>query len=262
MTHDGRRRAILAIDTSTSQVVIATGTPDGVADGMSTWTAGYRHGETLLPSIGRFLGEQNIRKSRLVGIVVGTGPGAFTGLRVGIATAKGLAHGLGIPLVGVSTAEALIEAVEAADAAVAVAEGLEGDVAPIVLLLPAGPRDRLVVRAGSAPVPLPAGEEPDLAPGERLVAVDLAGRAPEDALARGETARAGLGQALLRAGAAKLAAIAAAAGTASGTRGDTPAVGASDGPRSELETLVPDYVTLPRGVRATGGAVEWSRDPR
>lgn len=255
MTHDGRRQAILAIDTATTRVVIATGTPDGVADGLSTWTAGYRHGETLLPSIGRFLGEQNIRRSRLVGIVVGTGPGAFTGLRVGIATAKGLAHGLGIPLVGVSTAEALIEAFEAAEAAVAVAEGVDGPVAPSVLLMPAGPRDRLVVRAGTAPVPLPAGEEPDLAPGERLVAVDLEGRAPDDAVARGETARTGLGQALLRAGAAKLAAIPTAVAEAPG---DAPA----NGPASELETLVPDYVTLPRGVRATGGAVEWSRDPR
>ena len=165
MTHDGRRRAILAIDTATTHVVIATGTPEGVADGLSAWTAGYRHGETLLPAIGRFLGEQNIRRSRLVGIVVGTGPGAFTGLRVGIATAKGLAHGLGIPLVGASTAEALIVAYEAAEAAVAVAEGLDGPAAPSVLLLPAGPRDRLVVRAGSAPIPLPAGEEPELGAG-------------------------------------------------------------------------------------------------
>jgi tRNA threonylcarbamoyl adenosine modification protein YeaZ len=234
VTHDGRRRAILAIDTATTHVVIATGTSGGVADGISTWTAGYRHGETLLPSIGRFLGERNIRRSRLSGIVVGTGPGAFTGLRVGIATAKGLAHGLGIPLVGVSTAEALIEAYEAA----------EGRDAPTVLLLPAGPSDRIVVRAGTRPVPLPAGEEPDLAPGERLVAVDLEGRAGEDAVARGETARAGLGHALLRAGAAKLQTLAAPA------------------PASELETLVPDYVTLPRGVRATSGTVEWSRDPR
>ncbi len=257
MTHDGRRQAILAIDTATTHVVIATGTPDGVADGLSTWTAGYRHGETLLPSLERFLGEQNIRRSRLTGIVVGTGPGAFTGLRVGIATAKGLAHGLGIPLVGVSTAEALIEAVEAADAAVAAAEGLGVVVPATVLLLPAGPRDRLVVRAGSAPVPLPAGDEPDLAPGERLVAVDLAGRAPDEALARGEPARAGLGQALLRAGAAKLAEITSRGATASGTR-----AGPANAPASELETLVPDYVTLPRGVRATGGAVEWSRDPR
>jgi len=258
VTHDGRRRAILAIDTATTHVVIATGTPDGVADGISTWTAGYRHGETLLPSIERFLGEQNIRRSRLSGIVVGTGPGAFTGLRVGIATAKGLAHGLGIPLVGVSTAEALIEAVESAEAAVVAADGLDETVPPTVLLLPAGPRDRLVVRAGSAPVPLPAGEEPELAPGERLVAVDLDGRAREEALARGETARAGLGQALLRAGAAKLAAIEAAGASAAGAPGDAPA----DPPASELETLVPDYVTLPRGIRATGGAVEWSRDPR
>ena len=170
--HDPRRPppAILAIDTATTRVVIATGSPDGVADGVSTWAAGYRHGETLLPSIGRFLGEQNIRRSRLAGIVVGTGPGAFTGLRVGIATAKGLAHGLGIPLVGVSTAEALLEAFGLPRARRAGA--------PTVLLLPAGPSDRLVVRAGPAPVPLPAGEEPDLAPGERLVAVDLEGRAP------------------------------------------------------------------------------------
>ena len=64
-------------------------------DGISTWPAGYRRRD-LLPSIGQFLGEQNIRRSRLVGIAVGTGPGAFTGLRVRIATAKGMAHGLGI----------------------------------------------------------------------------------------------------------------------------------------------------------------------
>ncbi len=197
MSHDGRRHAILAIDTATTRVVIATGSPDGVADGVSTWVAGYRHGETLLPSLGRFLGEQNIRRSRLAGIVVGTGPGAFTGLRVGIATAKGLAHGLGIPLAGVSTAEALIAAVdEAAPAA-----------ERTVLLLPAGPSDRLVVRAGTRPVPLPAGTEPDLGPDERLVAVDLEGRAPVDALALGEAARDGLGPALLRAAAATLATL-------------------------------------------------------
>ncbi len=230
MSHDGRRQSILAIDTATTQVVIATGSPDGIADGVSTWTAGYRHGETLLPSIGRFLGEQNIRRSRLTAIVVGTGPGAFTGLRVGIATAKGLAHGLGIPLVGVSTAEALLAA--------AVAKGAAPGRA--VLLLPAGPTDRLVVRPGTAPMSLPPGTEPELAAGERLIAVDLDGRAPSDAVSFGEVARAGLGSELLRAGAARLAA------------------GAPD----ELETLVPDYVTLPRGVHAAAGTIEWSRDHR
>jgi tRNA threonylcarbamoyl adenosine modification protein YeaZ len=225
VTHDGRRPAILAIDTATSRVVIATGSPAGVADGISTWTAGYRHSETLLPSITRFLGEQNIRRSRLKGIVVGSGPGAFTGLRVGIATAKGIAHGLGIPIVGVSSAEALLAA-----------SGMDR----AVLLLPAGPSDRIVIRAGGAPEPLPAGLEPQLADGERLVALDLDGRAPADALERGEVARERLGHELIRMGAERLLA----------------------GGPSELETLVPDYVTLPRGVRAADGSIAWSRDHR
>jgi len=223
--HDGRRAAILAIDTATTRIVIATGSPSGIADGISTWSAGYRHGETLLPSISRFLGEQNIRRSRLTGIVVGTGPGAFTGLRVGIATAKGMAHGLGIPLVGVATGEALLAA---------------SGVPHPVLLLPAGPSDRLIVRPGEGAVPLPVGEEPELRESETLVARDLVDRAPADALERGEAAYRRLGHELIRLGAEQLA---------------------LDGP-PQLETLVPDYVTLPRGVRAADGSVAWSRDHR
>ena len=226
-THDGRRRAILALDTATTRVVVATGSPDGRVDGITTWAAGYRHGETLLPTIGRFLGEQNIRRSRLTGIVVGTGPGAFTGLRVGIATAKGLAHGLSLPIVGISTAEALLA-------------GLASSVSAPVLLLPAGPSDRIVVRPGAEPELLPGGQEPELRPTETLVAVDLDGRAPADAVDRGEEARAGLGRALIELGAARLRA------------------GLADG----LAELVPDYVTLPRGVTRVAGEMAWSRDPR
>jgi len=229
VTHDGRRHAILALDTATTQVVVATGSPDGRVDGITTWTAGYRHGETLLATIGRFLGEQNIRRSRLTGIVVGIGPGAFTGLRVGLATAKGLAHGLRLPIAGVSTAEALLAGAVAGD-----------DRAGAVLLLPAGPSDRIMVRPGSRPHLLPGGADPDLAPGERLVAVDLEGRAPSDALERGEAARAGLGAALIRLGVARL----------------------RDGGGDDLAGLVPEYVTLPRGVTSQGGEVAWSHDPR
>ena len=98
---------------ATTQVVVASGSPDGRLDGLTTWQAGYRHGETLLPAIGRFLGEQNLRRSRLTGIVVGTGPGAFTGLRVGMATAKGLAHGLGCRWSGSRPAQALLAAAPA-----------------------------------------------------------------------------------------------------------------------------------------------------
>ncbi len=226
-THDGRRHAILALDTATTRVIVATGSPDGRVDGITTWAAGYRHGETLLPTIGRFLGEQNIRRSRLTGIVVGTGPGAFTGLRVGIATAKGLAHALSLPIVGISTAEALLA-------------GVASSVGSPVLLLPAGPSDRIVVRLGAPPELLPGGQEPELEPTEALVAVDLDGRAPAAALERGEEARAGLGRALIELGAARLRA----------------------GLADDLAELVPDYVTLPRGVTRVAGEMAWSRDPR
>jgi tRNA threonylcarbamoyladenosine biosynthesis protein TsaB len=237
-THDGRRRAILAMDTATTQVVVASGSLDGRIDGLTTWTAGYRHGETLLPTIGRFLGEQNLRRSRLAGIVVGTGPGAFTGLRVGLATAKGIAHGLGIPIVGVSTGEALLAAAAGAAGDAGTSDGAGEDAPRVVLLLPAGPSDRIVVRPGTAPTLLVAGTDPELESGEILVAIDLDGRADPAALERGEAARAGLGAALIELGAARLAADDA----------------------DDLARLVPEYVTLPRGVRAETGEVSWSHD--
>jgi len=231
-SHDGRRHAILALDTATTRIVVATGSPDGRIDGLTTWPAGYRHGETLLPAIGRFLGEQNIRRSRLTGIVVGTGPGAFTGLRVGLATAKGLAHGLGIPIVGVSTGQALIAAARVTQTDI---PG-HGSGEP-VLLLPAGPNDRILVRHGRPPELLVAGTDPAIGEDETLVAIDLEGRADAEALERGEAARAGLGAALIELGTARL------------RRDDA----------DDLPGLVPEYVTLPRGVTAETGEVSWSR---
>jgi len=229
-TTDGRRHAILAIDTSTTRVVVGLASPAGEPIAISTWEAQHRHGETLLPSLGRLLGQANVRRSRLDGIVVGTGPGAFTGLRVGLATAKGLAHGLGRPLVGVPTATALI----AAAARVAAVPA-----SSIVLLLPAGPSDRVMVRDGEAARIVRAGGEPDMRADDVLVAVDLASRAPDDAVERGERARERLAHELLRLGAARL-----------GSRAD------------DLAELVPEYVTLPRGIAAEHGEVSWSRDPR
>lgn len=203
------------IDTATTQAVIALGTADGTLVEARSWTAGYRHGEELLARIETLLRDRGLTPSELGGLVAGTGPGAFTGLRVGLATAKGLAHALSLPIAGVATSTALLASA--------------GDTpdTPAVLLQPAGPSDRVLSRSGAVPVILPGGTDPELRPDERLVAVDLAGRAPDDALARGDAARARLAEALLSAGAARLA----------------------SGDADDLATLVPEYVTLPRGVR-------------
>jgi len=109
MTGSVATGSLLAIDTATSRVVVARGARDGALEDVASWEAGYRHGEALLPSIERLLAPVGGRAA-IGAVVVGTGPGAFTGLRVGIATAKGLAHGLGRPIVGVPTGVALLAA--------------------------------------------------------------------------------------------------------------------------------------------------------
>ena len=220
---------ILAIDTSGTNALVALGEADGTLLAERRWVAGYRHGEELLTRIDEILGATGVALADLSGVVVGTGPGAFTGLRVGLATAKGLAHGLAIPIAGVATSEALLVAASPAGPT----EGTQA-----ALLLPAGPSDRVVVFEGKATL-LRGGEEPGLNPGTTLVAVDLPDRAPSEALALGLRAEEGLAAALLRLGVARLAA-----------GGD------------DVARLVPEYVTLPRGVLIAKGEVRWSHDHR
>lgn len=224
---------LLAIDTATSRIVVAAGAPDGHLIAALDWPAGHRHGERLLPGIEELLAGTALEPADLAGVIVGTGPGAFTGLRVGLATAKTLAHARDLPIAGVGTGEALLRA-----ASTAAIERPPGG--GLVLLMPAGPHDRVEVRLGQDARLLPGGIEPDLGPGDIAVAVDLAGRAPEAAVTRGERALAGLATALLELGAERLLR------------------GAVDEPAR----LVPEYVSLPRGVRATGGEIEWSHGPR
>ncbi|HEY4752753.1 MAG TPA: tRNA (adenosine(37)-N6)-threonylcarbamoyltransferase complex dimerization subunit type 1 TsaB, partial [Candidatus Limnocylindrales bacterium] len=104
---------ILVIDTATTRAVIALGDPDGTLLEQRGWTAGYRHGEELLVRIEGLLGDSGVALADLGAVAVGTGPGAFTGLRVGIATAKGLAHALRLPIACVASSAALIDAARA-----------------------------------------------------------------------------------------------------------------------------------------------------
>lgn len=65
------------------------------------------HSEKLLPLIWEMLRNSEIRMADLSGIAVAQGPGSFTGLRIGAATAKGLAYALNVPLLGVPTLDGL-----------------------------------------------------------------------------------------------------------------------------------------------------------
>ena len=98
---------ILAIDASTEICAVALG--DGVAWDERTQVAGHRHSELLLPMIGALLADHRIALADVDGIAFGAGPGAFTGLRIACGVAQGLALGAGLPVVGVSTLEALAE---------------------------------------------------------------------------------------------------------------------------------------------------------
>jgi tRNA threonylcarbamoyl adenosine modification protein YeaZ len=217
---------LLAVDTATSTVVVAAGTPDGALLATETFEGRYRHSQELLPAVARLLEAAGVGLPDLAGVVAGTGPGAFTGLRVGLATAKTLAHELGVPVVGISTAEAL----------------LAGAPNGATLWLPSGPRDRVAVRHGATPVVVRSDAAGAGTEGAMDLAVDLAGRATDAALERGTRAVQGLAASLLALGARRLAA------------------GESDDP----ERLVPQYASAPRGAIAdqAEGAVAWSRDPR
>jgi tRNA threonylcarbamoyl adenosine modification protein YeaZ len=226
VTAGGASGLLLAIDTATSRAVLALGTSDGTLLAADTWPAGHRHVEELLPRLEALLAGRGWDRRVLVslaGIVVGTGPGAFTGLRVGLATAKALAVAFGRPFVAIGSGAALLAAAGAADPAT--------DSRHLVLLLPAGPADRyLVTQTGTRLAPGP--DLPALPVGAVMVAVDLAGRAPDAALARGQAATDQLPGILLRLGAARLA------------------VGDADDPAR----VVPEYVSLPRGTAPVAGA--------
>ena len=101
---------ILGIDTATSQAGCAIGGHEGVI-ASAQCAKGRRHAENLAPAIEFICSQSQIELSEISVIAVDLGPGLFTGLRVGIATGKGLAHALGVPMIGVASLDLLAFAV-------------------------------------------------------------------------------------------------------------------------------------------------------
>lgn len=100
------RERILLIDSSTS--VLKVGLAMAERKILSAENRDrFRHAEFIISLIDRLLKKNALSKKELSGLIVSTGPGSFTGLRVGLATAKGLAQALKIPVAGVSIFEAV-----------------------------------------------------------------------------------------------------------------------------------------------------------
>jgi tRNA threonylcarbamoyladenosine biosynthesis protein TsaB len=147
---------LLAIDTSTMTASVCVSAGDVCVERTARVTT---HSEMLLPLVAEVLAEAKLAAADLDGIVCGAGPGSFTGLRIGLATAKGLCVALDKPLVLASSLAAL--ALEA-EADPAVASG-----ARVVALLDAKRRE---VYAGlyalEAGLPVAMIPEVVIAPGE------------------------------------------------------------------------------------------------
>lgn len=116
----------LALDTSTEELAVGLGifTPEGVhligEVNLDVPRASLTH---LVPSIHRLVGSADLEVRDISAVIVGRGPGSFTGVRIGVAAAKGIAQGLGAPLYGVGTLDAIAERFAGRDGLV----GIVGD---------------------------------------------------------------------------------------------------------------------------------------
>ena len=121
-------KPILSIDTSSSQGGLAL--YDGRTLSTRSWPADRSHTTTLLSEIHHLLDKADIGVRDLAAVAIATGPGAFTGLRVGFGVAKGFHLATGLPLIGIHTLEAT-------------ALGFAACMTPVVAVVAAG-RGRLV----------------------------------------------------------------------------------------------------------------------
>lgn len=98
---------LLAFDTSSAAVTVALASPTGEVLASSSTVDALRHGELLAPAIAAALATAGCTPRDLTRIAVGVGPGPFTGLRVGLVTARTMADVLGIEVVGVCSLDIL-----------------------------------------------------------------------------------------------------------------------------------------------------------
>ena len=98
---------ILHIETTTLNCGVAIFCDGNVVSSRSNCEEGYSHAENIMPFIDDIFSEYGLSKSDLDAVSVSGGPGSYTGLRIGVGTAKGICHALSIPLISVDTLSVL-----------------------------------------------------------------------------------------------------------------------------------------------------------
>lgn len=103
---------IVCLETATTNCSVALSINGGVVALREDNSQKYSHAERLHGYIEEVLAEANVDMSNLDGIAISKGPGSYTGLRIGVSTAKGLAYALDIPLIAIETLRSLSQKVK------------------------------------------------------------------------------------------------------------------------------------------------------
>ncbi len=100
-------RRVLVIETSTKRCSVAAFDGEALVATEAARGAGFVHAEQLMPLVDAVVRAAGWTPGELEAVAVSAGPGSYTGLRIGVATAKGLCHALGVPLLALDTLELL-----------------------------------------------------------------------------------------------------------------------------------------------------------
>lgn len=149
---------IVAIDGASTDLSVALAAPDGTLVAEDAWSSSQRQSAELLPRLLALLAGAGRPITAVTALAVGTGPGSFTGLRVAMALAKGLAAGLSRPISGVPSLPAWLDAEPDAAAALARAGAREAYV-----LVRGGIEARILDRDELATLPRPLVAAAELA---------------------------------------------------------------------------------------------------